>query len=117
MIAAAIAATLVLTSAPAATLTPALTQVGSASFDPARVAAARANYEAIVQGRKHVRQLSRQELGDVLAIAEALEKDRKTGSRSERCVADERKRAGGSPSALEARVIDLKCREPGEPLG
>lgn len=103
-----------LTAALAATL--ALAQPPALNFDPARVAAAQVNYEALMTGRKHVRQLSRQELGDVLAVAEALERGRRTGTRSERCAADERKRLGGAPSALEARVIDLKCREPGEPL-
>lgn len=93
-----------------------LAQAGPLSFDPARVEAARANYEAIIQGRKFPHQFNRQELGDVLAIADALHQGRRLGTRSERCVADEKRRTRGNPSALEMRVIDMKCREPGEKL-
>lgn len=93
-----------------------LSQLGSTGFDAARVETARANYEAIMSGRKHVGQFNRQELADILAIADALDSRRQQGTRSERCVADETKRAGGTPSALEQRVIDIKCREPGESL-
>lgn len=97
-------------------LTLSLAQSGPQNVDPARIEAARANYEAIMRGRKFPNQLDAQELGDVLAIAETLSAGRRPGTRSSLCVADETKRAGGTPSALERRVIDMKCREPGTKL-
>jgi hypothetical protein len=90
-----------------------LAQSGSATFDPGRIEQARANYEAIMKGRKHIRDLTPLERREVLAIAEAIEEGKPKGTRSERCVAEERERIGGTPSELDQRVIDMKCREPG----
>jgi hypothetical protein len=101
---------------PAIALALSLAQPGSATFDPGRIEQARANYEAIMRGRKHIRDLTPRERRELLAIAEAIEDGKAKGTRSERCVAEERERLGTAPSELDQRVIDMKCREPGGPL-
>lgn len=80
-----------------------------------RIERARANYEAMISGRKSLNQLSQQELRDLLAF-DKLANPRDRRSPSQRCLDEERKRAGASPSRLEQRVIAMKCRDPGESL-
>lgn len=76
-----------------------------------RAEQARTNYEELVNGHKQPQQLTPQEMADVLALDSALH-PRDTRTHSQRCVDEEFKRAGGSPSDLDRRVIDMKCREP-----
>ncbi|WP_156681035.1 hypothetical protein [Sphingomonas profundi] len=90
-------------------LSPAL--LGNAWTGADRTEQARSNYEELMNGHKQLHQLTPQEQADVLALDNALH-PRDTRTRSQRCVDEEFKRVGGSPSNLERRVIDMKCREP-----
>jgi len=87
---------------------------GNASPDLTRVDRARANYEALMSGRKYLNQLTQQEQVDVLDFANAYREKPDTRSPSQRCVDKEIRRIGGTPSHLEQQVIDMKCRELGE---
>ncbi|TYB86070.1 hypothetical protein [Oceaniovalibus sp. ACAM 378] len=89
-----------------------LALVGATAPDSTRIDRARANYEALLQGRIQLGQLTPQDLRDILVLDRAL-RARDDGSRSQRCVDEEVERFGGSPSRLAWRVIDLKCREIG----
>lgn len=70
------------------------------------------NYEQIVRGQKQIRDLSPSELAEVADLDRALKSvpaDKR--SATEKCRDEEIKRAGGSPSELELRVIGLKCSQ------
>lgn len=72
---------------------------------------AQRNAELLLRGEKQVGDLSEAERRE-LAAAEALARggpDKRTPT--ERCRADEIKRAGGQPSELELRIIGLKCSQ------
>tara|TARA_R110001606_G_scaffold74168_30_gene171849 strand:- start:743 stop:1231 length:489 start_codon:yes stop_codon:yes gene_type:complete len=73
-----------------------------------------ANHAVLPNDQMQISQLSEQERRALLKIKRALrEKDER--SLSERCVDQEVERLERPPSALEWRVIDLKCRELGGP--
>ncbi len=76
-----------------------------------RFARARDNFIALRDGRLSVSDLTDLELQDVLDLDRAL-RERTPGTRSpqQQCIDDEVRRAGGQPSQLEWKVIDLKCR-------
>lgn len=97
---------------PAATPTP---PAPVASLD--RVARARATYEALMRGEVSVSDLAPQDMQDIIDLDRALRgelPDNRTPTQA--CVEDEVRRAGGKPTPLAWRVIDLKCREPGTGL-
>jgi hypothetical protein len=86
-----------------------------AATTPDRLSQAQANYRAVVGGTKQIGDLSPQELADLAELDRRLrEEKRDTRSLSQRCIDDEVRRAGGSPSTLERRIIDMKCREAGD---
>jgi hypothetical protein len=60
--------------------------------------------------------LTPQQIADLRAAAEADRLRQEGATPSERCYNRERKRAGNSPSELELRAIDMKCREVGTGL-
>ena len=77
-----------------------------------RIAQARANLEGLINGTIAVGALTPAELQDVLALESQVRgRERDTRTPEQRCVDREVSRFGGRPSALERRVIDLKCRE------
>jgi hypothetical protein len=83
--------------------------------DRPRIQEAQINYRALREGRKHIGDLTQQELADVDALDRYLRGQKPdTRSLSQRCVDDETRRAGGSVSQLEARVIAMRCREAGD---
>ena len=73
-----------------------------------------ANHAVLPNDQMQLSQLSEQELRALLKIKRAL-RDKDERSLSERCVDQEVERLERPPSALEWRVIDLKCRELGGP--
>lgn len=94
---------------PAASPTPA---APSPSFD--RIARAQANYEALRRGDLSIRDLAPQDLQDIVDLDRALRSGQAdTRAPAQVCVDDEVRRAGGRPSRLAWRVIELKCREIG----
>jgi hypothetical protein len=74
---------------------------------------AKSNYQEILNGQKQLSQLSPKELAELRAFVELLSRRTKALTPAERCVADELRRSGGSPTALHQQIIDLKCREVG----
>jgi hypothetical protein len=77
-----------------------------------RIAQARTNLEGLIGGTIAIGALTQAELLDVLALESQLRgQGRDTRTPEQRCVDREVRRFGGRPSALERRVIDLKCRE------
>lgn len=114
--AAAIAASAVLLASPltAQVVTTEMPQATgySDSFDAAR---AQRNYEAVLAGQKTLDQLSPQEFAEVRALDNAargraaLRSDKR--SPRQKCLDEEIKRAGGSPSRLELSSIELKCSQ------
>lgn len=84
--------------------------------DPVRLNRARNNYVALREGRRQVAQLTVQELEDVAALDRALRGAADTRTPAQRCVDAELRLLGTPPSDLARRVIDIKCREAGEPL-
>lgn len=73
---------------------------------------AKRNYEQIVRGQKQIGDLSPSELAEVAELDRVLKsKPADKRSATQRCRDEEIKRAGGSPSELELRVIDLKCSQ------
>lgn len=87
------------------------------NVDPGRLDRARYNYVALREGRRQVAQLSLQELEDVAALDRALRGDSNdTRTTAQRCVDAELRLLDHPPSNLAGRVIDIKCREAGEPL-
>jgi hypothetical protein len=77
-----------------------------------RIAQARTNLEGLIGGTIAIGALTQAELLDVLALESQLRgQGRDTRSPEQRCVDREVSRFNGRPSALERRVIDLKCRE------
>lgn len=84
----------------------------SPSFD--RIARAQANYAALRRGDLSIRDLAPQDLQDIVDLDRALRSgqvDSRTPAQV--CVDDEVRRAGGRPSQLAWRVIELKCRDIG----
>jgi hypothetical protein len=79
-----------------------------------RSAQAWANYQALVAGTRQLGDLTPQEKADIAALDRYLREHRDNRTPSQRCVDDEMRRAGGSVTRLERRIIDMKCREPGE---
>lgn len=79
-----------------------------------RTAQAQANYQALLNGSKQLGNLTPQELRDVADLDRYLRDHPDNRTPSQRCIDDEIRRAGGSVSRLERRVINMKCREPGE---
>ena len=80
-----------------------------------RVAEARANYEAVMNGGRQIGSLSPQELADVIELDRRIRaQNADTRTPSQRCVDEEMKREGGAVSQLQRRAIDMKCREPGD---
>lgn len=77
-----------------------------------RIARARSNLEGLISGTIAISALTQAELQDVLALESQVRgRERDTRTPEQRCVDREVSRFGGRPSALERRVIDLKCRE------
>lgn len=73
------------------------------------------NYQAVINGTKQLGELSPQELADIAELDRRIRAQKPdTRTPSQRCVDDEIKRAGGTASQLERRVIDMKCREVGD---
>jgi opacity protein-like surface antigen len=83
---------------------------GPGSFDAAR---AQRNYELLLSGQKTLEELSAQEFAEVQAFdaAARARADRDKRTPRQKCLDQEIKSAGGSPSRLELRVIDLKCSQ------
>lgn len=80
-----------------------------------RVAEARANYEAVMNGGRQIGSLTPQELADVIELDRRIRaQNTDTRTSSQRCVDEEMKREGGAVSTLQRRAIDMKCREPGD---
>jgi hypothetical protein len=73
-----------------------------------------ANYRALVNGTRQLGDLTPQEKADIIALNHYLREHRDAKPPSQRCIDDEMRRAGGSVTRLERRIIDMKCREPGE---
>lgn len=81
-------------------------------FQLERIARARSNLEGLISGTIAIGALTQAELLDVLALENQLRgRERDTRTPEQRCVDREVSRFKGRPSALERRVIDLKCRE------
>lgn len=77
-----------------------------------RIAQARNNLEGVINGTIAIGALTQAELLDVIELERQLRaRERETRKPEQRCVDREVSRFGGRPSALERRVIDLKCRE------
>jgi hypothetical protein len=77
-----------------------------------RIARARTNLEGLIGGTIGIGALTQAELLDVLALESQLRgQGRDTRTPEQRCVDREVSRFNGRPSALERRVIDLKCRK------
>lgn len=73
---------------------------------------AKRNYEMLMRGQKQVGDLSPAERAEVARLDQLLRmQPRDTRPVAERCRAEEIKRAGGSPSELELRIIELKCSQ------
>jgi hypothetical protein len=82
------------------------------AFQLDRIARARANLEGLIGGTIAIGALTQAELLDVLALERQVRgRGRDTRTPEQRCVDREVRRFNGRPSALERRVIDLKCRE------
>ena len=94
----------------AALLATAPAGVARAEVDPAEVAQARVIYQQLLNGQLQISELSPQQLAELVEIDKQLRADKR--SVSQRCVDEETERAGGRPSYLARRVIDMKCREP-----
>jgi len=77
-----------------------------------RIARARDNLAALLDGRGSVAELTPQELQDVIAF-DARVRGNATDARPtrQRCVDNEVRRLGGRPSQLDWQVIRLKCRD------
>ena len=94
---------------------PSATAADSPSIDITqldRIAQARSNLEGVINGTIAIGALTQAELLDVLELERQLQaRDRETRTPEQRCVDREVSRFNGRPSALERRVIDLKCRE------
>lgn len=76
-----------------------------------RAARARANLEALLQGRIFTNDLSPQDLQDVIdfdRMARGVGSD--TRSFRQQCIDEEVQRNGGNPTRLAWEVIRLKCR-------
>jgi hypothetical protein len=82
------------------------------AFQLDRIARARSNLEGLIGGTIAIGALTQAELLDVLALERQVRgRGRDTRTPEQRCVDREVRRFNGRPSALERRVIDLKCRE------
>jgi hypothetical protein len=79
-----------------------------------RWAQARANYQALLSGGKQLTDLTPQEQADIVALDRYIREHPDTRTPSQRCVDDEIAHAGGTVTRLARRIIDMKCREPGE---
>lgn len=76
-----------------------------------RALRARANLEALLQGRIYTSDLSPQDLQDVLdfeRMARGVVPDNRTFQ--QQCIDEEVRRNGGSPTQLAWQVIRLKCQ-------
>lgn len=81
-------------------------------FQLDRIARARTNLEGLINGTIAIGALTQTELLDVLELERQLRgQGRDARTPEQRCVDREVRRFNGRPSALERRVIDLKCRE------
>jgi len=79
-----------------------------------RIARAQANYAALTRGDISVRDLTAQDLQDIVDLDRALREGQPDARTfAEKCIDDEVRRAGGRPSRLAWQVIELKCRELG----
>ncbi|WP_197273763.1 hypothetical protein [Porphyrobacter sp. AAP60] len=79
-----------------------------------RIARAQANYEALRRGDIAIGDLAPQDLQDIVDLDRALRNGQAdTRTPAQVCVDDELRRAGGRPSRLAWRIIELKCREIG----
>jgi hypothetical protein len=80
-------------------------------IDVDRLARARVNLEALLAGRLAVRDLTQQDLQDVLDYERMLRGNAVDNpTPRQKCVDDKVRRAGGRPSQLAWSVIMLKCR-------
>jgi hypothetical protein len=80
-----------------------------------RTAQARNNYDAILNGRIQLSQLTRQEQTDVIELNRRIRAARGDDlPPSQRCIHREIEREGGSVTTLERRIIEMKCREAGD---
>lgn len=99
---------------PAETPTPAPSPGDSYGLPGApneRALRARANLEALLQGRIYTSDLSPQDLQDVLDF-ERMARGAYPDNRSfqQQCIDEEVRRNGGNPTPLAWRVIRLKCQ-------
>lgn len=94
---------------PAPALSPTAPDQWQNSLD--RLARARDNLAAILDGRQNISALTPEELLDVIELDRTL-RNNVAGPRSfqQQCIDDEVRRAGGRPSRLAWQVIRLKCR-------
>jgi len=77
-----------------------------------RIARARDNLAALLDGRRSVAELTPLELQDVIAFDTRVRGNRPdTRPTRQRCIDNEVRRLGGRPSQLDWQVIRLKCRD------
>jgi hypothetical protein len=102
-------AQIVVEAGPAPVPVPVQPDQGPFALD--RVARARENLSAILDGRLNINALSQLELQDVIDLDRALRGTaRPQTSFRQQCIDDEVRSAGGRPSRLAWEVIRLKCR-------
>lgn len=90
-------------------LSPTTPDQSQASLD--RLAKARNNLAAILDGRLNIHALTPQEMQDVIELDRALRANTaEPRSFRQQCIDDEVRRAAGTPSRLAWQVIRLKCR-------
>ncbi|RNJ62232.1 MAG: hypothetical protein EDM03_12230 [Porphyrobacter sp. IPPAS B-1204] len=100
---------LVVGNDPAPPLAPTAPDQWQNSLD--RLARARDNLAAILDGRQNISALTPEELLDVIELDRTLRNNvAEPRSFQQQCIDDEVRRAGGRPSRLAWQVIRLKCR-------
>lgn len=100
---------LVVGNDPAPALSPSAPDQWQNSLD--RLARARDNLAAILDGRQNISALTPEELLDVIELDRTLRSNvAEPRSFQQQCIDDEVRRAGGRPSRLAWQVIRLKCR-------
>lgn len=73
---------------------------------------AKRNYDLLMRGQKQIGDLSPAERAEVARLDQLLRtQPHDMRPAAERCRDEEIRRAGGSPSELELRIIGLKCSQ------
>lgn len=74
---------------------------------------AKRNYADIQSGAKRLRDLPEFERRELLEYIRLAEQTKNGRPRTEKCVAEEKKKLGRAPSDLDQRAIAKRCRAPG----